>query len=93
MEIKTNRLTGLLCLAGVAAGAALSLTGRLPLLAAGGLLASACDDAFQMLTDARLNAMIPSQRRATLISVSSMTFSLVMIVLSPLTGAVWEGLL
>lgn len=46
-----------------------------------------------MLTDARLNAMIPSQRRATLISVSSMTFSLVMIVLSPLTGAVWEGLL
>ena len=93
LERLPYRLTGLLCLAGVAAGAALSLTGRLPLLAAGGLLASACDDAFQMLTDARLNAMIPSQRRATLISVSSMTFSLVMIVLSPLTGAVWEGLL
>ena len=92
LERLPYRLTGLLCLAGVAAGAALSLTGRLPLLAAGGLLASACDDAFQMLTDARLNAMIPSQRRATLISVSSMTFSLVMIVLSPLTGAVWEGL-
>ena len=48
LERLPYRLTGLLCLAGVAAGAALSLTGRLPLLAAGGLLASACDDAFQM---------------------------------------------
>ena len=56
-------------------------------MAAGGFLAVVCDDAFQTLTDARLNNCFPSDQRATLISVSSKCFSLVMIALSPLAGA------
>ena len=51
------------------------------------------DDAFQLLTDARLNGMVPSHRRATLLSVSSLLFSVVMLVLSPLAGALWGVIL
>lgn len=64
----------------------LTATGSSPLMAAGGFLAALWDDALQMLTDARLNGSVPSAERATLISVSSMCFSLVMIVLSPFAG-------
>ena len=52
------------------------------------------DDSLQTLTDARLNAGLPSDQRATLISVSSMCFSVVMLVLSPLAGILmscWAG--
>ena len=59
---------------------------RRALLAAGGLVAAAGDDALQLLTDARLNERLPSDQRATLISVSSLCFSLTMAVLSPLAG-------
>ena len=38
-----------------------------------------------------LNALIPSEQRATLISVDSMCFSIVMIVLFPLAGALADG--
>lgn len=61
--------------------------GGLPVMALGGFLAAAGDDCLQTLTDARLNHALPSDQRATLISVSSMSFSLVMVVLSPLAGA------
>lgn len=76
----------LLCGAGQVCALALAASGSLLLMTAGGLLAVLCDDALQMLTDARLNAGVPSAERATLISVSSMCFSLVMIVLSPVAG-------
>ena len=70
---------------------ALGLTGCPLWMAAGGFLAGLGDDCFQLLTDARLNAMIPSDRRATLISVSSMSFSVVMIALSPLAGLLFTA--
>lgn len=75
-----------LCGLGQAGALALYASGDLLLMTAGGVLAVLCDDALQMLTDARLNDAVPSSERATLISVSSMCFSLVMIVLSPLAG-------
>ncbi len=80
------RVVGALCGLGVLAGLLLAAGGSLPLMAAGGFLAVVCDDAFQILSDARLNDMLPSDQRATLLSVSSMSFSLVMIVMSPLAG-------
>ena len=58
----------------------------LPALLAAGLLAGLLDDALQLVSDKRLNARFPSSARATLVSVSSMAFSLVMIPLSPLFG-------
>lgn len=75
-----------LCSAGVAAGYLLVGPGLFPIMTLGGFLAAACDDGLQILTDARLNEALPSDRRATLLSVSSLCFSLVMVVLSPLAG-------
>lgn len=57
-------------------------------LCAGGFLAAFADDFLQVRTDVMLNDRIPSAQRATLISVNSFAFSAVMIVLSPIMGAV-----
>ena len=59
---------------------------RLPVLMASGLLAGLLDDSLQLVSDKRLNDRLPSAQRATLISVSSMIFSVFMIPLSPLFG-------
>lgn len=79
---KTAALTGggvLLC--------ALAARGNfLPWLIVSGLLAGLLDDSLQLVSDKRLNQRFPSDRRATLVSVSSMSFSLFMIPLSPLAG-------
>lgn len=93
LERVPYRLAGILCAGGIALAAGLCLTGVPALMALGGFLAGAGDDAFQLLTDARLNAVVPSHRRATLLSVSSLVFSAVMLVLSPLAGALWGALL
>lgn len=58
----------------------------LPVLMASGLAAGLLDDALQLVSDKRLNDRFPSAQRATLVSVSSMAFSLFMIPLSPLFG-------
>ena len=58
----------------------------LPVLMGSGLLAGLLDDGLQLVSDKQLNDRFPSAQRATLISVSSMTFSLFMIPLSPLFG-------
>ena len=58
----------------------------LPVLIVSGLLAGLLDDGLQLVSDKRLNDRFPSAQRATLISVSSMTFSVFMIPLSPLFG-------
>ena len=66
--------------------AALARGRSLPVLLAAGLLTGLLDDALQLVSDKRLNDRFPSSARATLVSVSSMAFSLVMIPLSPLFG-------
>lgn len=55
----------------------------------GGFIAAVGDDALQVRTDALLQNMFPSQQRATLTSVESFCFSVIMIVLSPLAGFVF----
>ena len=52
----------------------------------GGFMAAFADDALQVRTDATLQDMFPSEQRATLISMESFTFSVIMVVLSPLAG-------
>lgn len=52
----------------------------------GGFLAAVGDDFLQVRTNVILQDMFPSQQRATLISIESFSFSLIMIVLSPLAG-------
>lgn len=56
----------------------------------GGFVAALSDDALQVRTNALLQDMFPSQQRATLISIESFTFSMIMIVLSPLAGILFS---
>ncbi|HJC23800.1 MAG TPA: MFS transporter [Candidatus Eisenbergiella merdavium] len=56
----------------------------------GGFLAALSDNFLQVRSDVRLNEMVPAEQRATLISVSSLCFSAVMIVLSPLFGILFS---
>lgn len=59
------------------------------IMALGGFIAAAGDDALQVRTNVLLQDMFPSEQRATLISVESFSFSIVMIILSPLAGFVF----
>lgn len=70
----------------VLAGILLEHTGVPLVMAAGGFIAAMADDALQVRTNTRLQTMFPSEQRATLISIESFTFSIIMIVLSPLAG-------
>jgi len=65
---------------------ALEHSGLYVLMALGGFMSSMADDALQVRTNTRLQNMFPSEQRATLISIESFTFSVIMIVLSPLAG-------
>lgn len=67
-------------------GVALEHSGLYAVMALGGFLAAAGDDALQVRTNTRLQELFPSRQRATLISIESFTFSAIMIVLSPLAG-------
>ncbi len=51
-----------------------------------GFVSAMADDFLQIRSDVKLNERIPSGQRATLLSVSSLCFSLVMAVLSPALG-------
>ena len=59
------------------------------IMALGGFIAAVGDDALQVRTNALLQDMFPSEQRATLISMESFLFSVIMIVLSPLAGFVF----
>lgn len=51
-------------------------------------VASFCNSLLYPIQSSMLNALIPSEQRATLISVDSMFFSIAMIIIFPITGAV-----
>lgn len=59
------------------------------IMTAGGFFAAMGDDALQVRTNAKLQKMFPSEQRATLTSVESLSFSLIMIILSPIAGFVF----
>ena len=61
-------------------------TGNCYLMIIGGMIGSFSDTVLCVRSDVHLNTMIPSEQRATLISINSFTFSIVMIALSPLFG-------
>lgn len=80
------RGVSVLCAAGVALSAFLSLQHTPLLMCLSGFAGNVFDDLLQVRTDALLNEQFPSSQRATLVSVSSLCFSVVMILLSPLAG-------
>ena len=71
---------------GVALSVASILTGNSILMVIGGFIGSFSDTLLCVRSDVVLNTMIPSEQRATLVSVNSFSFSIVMIALSPLFG-------
>lgn len=80
------KLLSLLFLPLVLASTACAAYGPPVAMVLGGFLGYFCDNLLEIRTDALLNERFPSSQRATLISVNSLCFSLVMIVLSPLAG-------
>lgn len=70
----------------VLSGVLMEHSGMWLFMMAGGFIAALADDALQVRTDATLQDMFPSEQRATLISMESFTFSVIMVVLSPLAG-------
>ena len=60
------------------------------IMALGGFAAAFGDDALQVRTNRILQDMFPSEQRATLISMESFTFSMIMIILSPLAGVLFS---
>ncbi len=78
------------CTAVVLCGLILEHTQIALVMALGGFLSAAADDALQVRTDAKLHDMFESKMRATLVSIASFVFSIVMIVLSPLAGWVFS---
>ena len=79
-------ITALLVLFGVL----LEHSGIYIAMAIGGFIAAFSDDALQVRTNTLLQNMFPSEQRATLISIESFTFSMIMIVLSPLAGILFS---
>ena len=73
-------------LAAVLAGILMEHAAPYQLMTLGGFLAAVGDDALQVRTNALLQSMFPSQQRATLTSVESLTFSVIMVVLTPLAS-------
>ena len=65
-------------------------SGMYIVMALGGFIAALSDDALQVRTNAMLQERFPSEQRATLISVESFTFSMIMIILSPLAGILFS---
>ena len=70
----------------VATGLLAEHSGVCLIMALGGFVAAIGDDALQVRTNAILQDMFPSEQRATLTSIESFSFSVIMIVLSPLAG-------
>lgn len=86
------RLTAVLCSGGILLGTLLGCGSWLPAVLAGGLLAGMLDDLLDVRSDVALNDMVPSSQRATLVSVSSLTFSLAMLGIAPLMGVLFNSL-
>ena len=80
------RKVAVMCVLGIADGLALSLHTNPLVMILGGFIGNLFDDMLQVRTDALLNDRFPSAQRATLLSASSLTFSLIMILMSPLMG-------
>ena len=65
-------------------------TGNYYVMLIGGFIGAFSDNFLQVRTDILLNSMIPSEQRATLMSVNSFAFSVIMIVLSPVFGLLFS---
>ena len=83
------RYIGVISLLCVCLAFAMAFSGNIVLAVIGGFVGAFGDNYIEVRTDVMLNNMIPSEQRATLMSVNSFVFSVVMIILSPIFGALF----
>lgn len=74
----------------VLSGVIVEHSGVCIIMTLGGFIAAFSDDALQVRNNTILQHMFPSEQRATLISMESFTFSVLMIVMSPLAGMLFS---
>lgn len=89
--LRPRNLRSLYGMCALLVGAGTVLAGAAPMLPAvlGAMAAAGSMDAWMLHFQQRLNELFPSDRRATLVSVNAMAYSLLMIGASPLVG--WLG--
>ena len=80
------RTIGLISFLGVVLAFASVLVGNPYVMIVGACIGSFADSFIEIRSDVVLNDMIPSGQRATLMSVNSFTYSVIMILLSPVFG-------
>lgn len=80
----------LISVVGIAAAMLSLISQNCLIVIAGGFAGAFADNFLEVRTDILLNSMIPSEQRATLISVNSFVFSMIMIVLSPIFGIIFS---
>ncbi len=90
MKNISYKTTSLLCILISSAGLFASMGSIPAVMCFGGFIANIAGDLLYVVTDEKLNDEFPSSRRATLISVSSLTFSVVMMILSPVFGLIFS---
>ncbi len=90
MKNISYKTAGIISSAFTLAGFMLSLQSEPMLMIPGGIIANIAGDMIYVLTDEKLNERFPSSQRATLVSVSSLSFSVVMMILSPLAGYIFS---
>lgn len=92
-RLRIARLRPFYALCTLLCGLGTVCAGLAPLWAAvaGAMLATACFNAWFLHSQKSLNAAYPSDQRATLVSVDSMAYSVLMIAASPLTGLLGDA--
>ncbi len=80
------RKIAMLSLLGIVVALVTVFSGNCLFVIIGGFIGAVADNFLEIRTDVALNNMIPSDQRATLMSINSFTFSVVMIVMSPVFG-------
>lgn len=88
LRLRPRRLAGLYAACAAAGGVCTVAAGLapLPLAVLAGAGFAGCEMLWTLCSERRLNDQFPSDQRATLVSVDSMVYSLLMIPASPLTG-------
>ena len=89
IDISSYKKICVMSFACVAFAFVMAFSGNIVLAVIGGFIGAFGDDFIQVKADVILNGMIPSEQRATLMSVNSFAFSVVMIILSPIFGALF----
>ncbi len=84
------KMIGAISFMGIVLAAMSVFTGNPYMMIVGACMGSFADSFLEVRSDVVLNNMVPSGQRATLMSISSFTYSVVMIVLSPVFGWIFR---